>query len=157
MTTTSLTVETYAAEQTQVLGAQVARLLADGDVLALSGDLGAGKTTFIQGLARGLGINDPVTSPTFVLINRYRTPQGRTLHHADCYRLQHAPLEMWDAGLGDLMNGNDLMVIEWADRVPGLLPSEYLEIHFEYVDENRRRLTFHAHGAHYNTLLGTLS
>lgn len=163
MTPTSLTVETSSAEETQALGSRLARGLsaapaaAGGDVLALSGDLGAGKTTFVQGLARGLGITAPVTSPTFVLINRYRTPQGRTLQHADCYRLQHAPLEMWDAGLGDLLNGDDTVVIEWADRLPELLADltagEYLEIHFEYLDENRRRLTFRPHGAHYEALL----
>ena len=149
--------ETDSAEETQALGSRLARAFADGDVLALSGDLGAGKTTFVQGLARGLGITAPVTSPTFVLINRYRTPEGRTLQHADCYRLQRAPLEMWDVGLDDLMNGDDTVIIEWADRLPGLLPSEHLEIRFEYLDENRRRLTFQAHGAHYDALLRTIA
>ena len=139
------------------VGAHLARLLVVGDVLALSGDLGAGKTTFVQGLARGLGITAAVTSPTFVLINRYGTPDGRALQHADCYRLEHAPLEMWDAGLGDLMAGDDLVVIEWADRLPGLLPPEHLAIHFEYLDEKRRRLTFQARGARYAALLDALS
>lgn len=157
MIAASLVLETHDAAQTKTLGARLARLLADGDILALSGDLGAGKTTFVQGLALGLGIAAAVTSPTFVLINRYRTAQGRILHHADCYRLQHAPLEMWDAGLGDLMNGDDLVVIEWADRLPNLLPAEHLEIHFEYLDETRRRLTFLAHGAHYDALLRALA
>lgn len=153
----TLILETATADQTGALGAQLARRLVAGDALALAGDLGAGKTTFVQGLARGLGVTAPVTSPTFVLINRYRTPDGRALQHADCYRLQDAPLEMWDAGLGDLLSGDDLVVIEWADRVPGLLPAEHLEIHFEYLDENRRRLTFSAHGAHYAALLDALS
>lgn len=157
MSALTLTMETTTPEQTRTLGAQLARLLVAGDALALSGDLGAGKTTFVQGLARGLGITGAVTSPTFVLINRYRMPDGRALQHADCYRLEHAPLEMWDAGLGDLLAGDDLVVIEWADRVPDLLPAEHLEIHFEYLDENRRRLTFSAHGAHYAALLDALS
>lgn len=157
MSTTELTIETDSAEQTQALGGRLARGLADGEVLALSGDLGAGKTTFVQGLARSLGITVPVTSPTFVLINRYRAPQGRILQHADCYRLQNAPLEMWDAGLSDLINNDDVVIIEWADRLPGLLPSEHLEVHFEYLDEDRRRLTFRAHGAHYEALLHLLA
>ncbi len=150
-------VETTTADQTRALGARLARLLAADAVLALSGDLGAGKTTFVQGLARGLGITAAVTSPTFVLINRYRTLDGGTLQHADCYRLQNAPLEMWDAGLADLLAGDDRVVIEWADRVPGLLPAEHLAIHFEYLDENRRRLTFQAYGAHYAALLDALT
>lgn len=157
MNATTWTVDTTAADQTKALGANLARRLAVGDILALAGDLGAGKTTFVQGLAHGLGITGAVTSPTFVLINRYRTPDGRILQHADCYRLEHAPLEMWDAGLGDLLAGDDLVVIEWADRVPGLLPAEHLAIHFEYVDENRRRLTFQAYGAHYAALLEAFS
>ena len=105
-----------------------------------AGDLGAGKTTFTQGLARGLGIRAAVTSPTFVLINRYVGADGRVLQHADCYRLADAPAEMWDIGLADLFAGDDVVVIEWADRIPGLLPDEYLEITFAYLDEDRRRL-----------------
>lgn len=155
--TTSLVLETNDATQTQALGARLAQVLTGGDVVALSGDLGAGKTTFVQGLARGLGIVAAVTSPSFVLINRYRGPQGRTLQHADCYRLQHAAVEMWDAGLGDVLASEDVVVIEWADRLPNLLPAEHLEVRFEYLDEARRRLTFLAYGAHYAALLGTLT
>lgn len=157
MNTATLITETDTADQTRALGDRLARVLADGDILALSGDLGSGKTTFVQGLARGLGIIGSVTSPTFVLINRYRAPDGRALQHADCYRLQHAPLEMWDAGLGDALASEALVVIEWADRLPDLLPAEHLAIHFEYLDENRRRLTFSAHGAHYVALLDALA
>lgn len=148
--------ETRSALETRALAARLAGLLAAGDVIALSGDLGAGKTTFVQGLAEGLGITASVTSPTFVLINRYRTADGRTLHHADCYRLQDAPLEMWDAGLGDLFAGDDIVVIEWADRIPGLLPADHLEIAFEYLDEERRRLTLTAHGPRWRQILTVL-
>lgn len=148
--------ETKSAPETQALAARLAGFLAAGDVIALAGDLGAGKTTFVQGLAAGLGIAAPVTSPTFVLINRYRAADGRTLHHADCYRLQDAPLEMWDAGLGDLFAGDDIVAIEWADRIPGLLPPEHLEIQFEYRDEALRRLTFTAHGRRWTEILQSL-
>lgn len=150
-------VETASAAETQALGMALARLLAGDEVVALSGDLGAGKTTFVQGLARGLGITAAVTSPSFILINRYRAPGGRGLQHADCYRLQDATLEMWDAGLGELLEGDDVVAIEWADRMPELLPSEHLAIHFEYLDENRRRLTFDAHGRRYIELLRVLA
>lgn len=153
MKTMQLILETTAAAQTQALGARVAQSLREGDILALVGDLGAGKTTFTQGLAHGLGIRAAITSPTFVLINRYRDGQGRTLHHADCYRLADAPVEMWDAGLGDLFAGDDIVVVEWADRIPSLLPEEFLEIAFAYLDEDRRRICLTAHGARYVMLL----
>lgn len=148
--------ETRSAQETQTLAARLARDLAAGDVIALAGDLGAGKTTFTQGLALGLGVTAPVTSPTFVLINRYRTADGPILQHADCYRLQNALLEMWDAGLGDLFAGDDIVVIEWADRIPGLLPADHLEIQFEYLDEEKRRLTFTAHGPRWIAILTSL-
>lgn len=148
--------ETGSAPETQALAARLAGFLAPGDVIALAGDLGAGKTTFTQGLALGLGVTAPVTSPTFVLINRYRTAIGCALQHADCYRLQNAPLEMWDAGLGDLFAGDDIVVIEWADRIPGLLPADHLDILFEYLDEARRRLTLTAHGARWAEILTKL-
>lgn len=148
--------ETQSAQETRALAARLASFLAAGDVIALAGDLGAGKTTFVQGLAAGLGITAPVTSPTFVLINRYRAADGRVLHHADCYRLQNAPSEMWDAGLGDLFAGDDIVVIEWADRIPGLLPADHLAILFEYLDEERRRLTLTAHGPRWGQILTDL-
>jgi tRNA threonylcarbamoyladenosine biosynthesis protein TsaE len=147
MGTCDLVVETTGAAETGSLGQRLAQLLRGGAVIALSGELGSGKTTFTQGLARGLGIRAAVTSPTFVLVNRYPAPDGRALQHADCYRLANAPLEMWDIGLTDLYEGDDIVVIEWADRIPGLLPDEYLEITFMYLDEDRRRLHFVAHGA----------
>ncbi len=158
-----LLLETGRAEETRALAARLAGLLADeaghdegADVLALVGDLGAGKTTFTQGLAAGLGIDAAVTSPTFVLINRYPGTGGRALQHVDCYRLSNAAAEMWDVGIDDLFAGDDIVVIEWADRIPGLLPDDYLEIGFEYVDENRRRICFAAHGERYVTLLKQL-
>jgi tRNA threonylcarbamoyladenosine biosynthesis protein TsaE len=158
METCELTVETESAAETQALGEKLAGWLDTGEVLALAGELGTGKTVFTQGLARGLGIRAAVTSPTFVLINRYRAADGRVLQHADCYRLANAPLEMWDVGLTDLLEaGDEIVVIEWADRIPGLLPEEHLEVVFTYLDENRRRLCFTAHGARYIEILRKLS
>jgi tRNA threonylcarbamoyladenosine biosynthesis protein TsaE len=157
MATCELIVETTGADETERLGQRLAQPMRGGDVIALSGELGSGKTTFTQGVARGLGIHASVTSPTFVLVNRHRAPDGRVLQHADCYRLANAPSEMWDIGLADLYEGDDIVVIEWADRIPGLLPDDYLEIAFAYLDEHRRRLHFVAHGDRPAALLATLA
>jgi tRNA threonylcarbamoyladenosine biosynthesis protein TsaE len=157
MGTCDLVVETTSAAETARLGQRLAQLLRVGDVIALSGELGSGKTTFTQGLARGLGIRAAVTSPTFVLVNRYPAPDGRVLQHADCYRLANAPQEMWDIGLTEFYEGDDIVVIEWADRIPGLLPDDHLEITFTYLDENRRRLHFVAHGERPAGLLAVLT
>lgn len=159
METERITFETASAEETQRLGAAIGRLLR-GDafvprdaIITLAGDLGAGKTTFVQGLGKGLGVAATITSPTFVLINRYKTADGRLLQHADCYRLANAPLEMWDAGLSDLFLSDDVVVVEWADRIPNLLPPEYLDISIDHGDGDLRRFTLLAHGRKYVDLL----
>ncbi len=151
-----LVIETDSVAATQDLGAALAGLLEPGDVLALRGDLGAGKTAFTQGVARGLGIARPVTSPTFILVNEYHAPGGLTLQHVDCYRLANAPAEMWDVGLSDLLAGEDLVVIEWAERIPELLPDAHLEVSFLYLDDTHRRLSFTPHGQRYVDLLASL-
>lgn len=139
------------------LGALLGEHLLAGDVLALSGELGAGKTAFTQGIARGMGIRAAVTSPTFTLINRYMAPDGRVLQHVDCYRLGNAPLEMWDAGLTDLFSGEDIVVIEWANRIPELLPRERLVLEFTYLAETRRRICLRAESDRAVALIGALS
>jgi tRNA threonylcarbamoyladenosine biosynthesis protein TsaE len=156
MASNHLALTTEGAAETQAVGERLAHSLQTGDVLALMGDLGAGKTAFTQGLARGLRIAAAVTSPTFTLINQYRAPGGLTLQHVDCYRLGNASLEMWDIGLNDLFEGDDIVVIEWADRILDLLPPDYLEIAFDYLDPDRRKLQFVAHGARSAALLAAL-
>ena len=156
MENSELILESAGVAATQTLGEQLGGLLRSGDVLALMGDLGAGKTAFTQGLARGLGIRVPVTSPTFTLVNQYRAPIGLFLQHVDCYRLANAPSEMWDIGLADLLAGDDIVVVEWADRIPALLPDAFLEIAFAYVDDTRRLIRFVAHGPRYVALLQQL-
>jgi tRNA threonylcarbamoyladenosine biosynthesis protein TsaE len=91
-----------------------------------------------------------------VLINRYRCADGRALQHADCYRLANASLEMWDAGLADLFLSDDVVVVEWADRIPGLLPPDYLDVVFEHGAGDQRRIVFTAHGSRYVALLRQL-
>jgi len=142
--------------ETQALGKCLGELLQPGDVVALAGELGAGKTAFTQGVARGLGIGALVTSPTFTLINQYALPGGGHLQHVDCYRLTDASAEMLDAGLTDLLGGEDIVIIEWADRIPELLLDEHLEIRFSYVNDEHRRFCFMAHGARYEEFIPRL-
>jgi tRNA threonylcarbamoyladenosine biosynthesis protein TsaE len=148
---------TASVEETITLGATLGAHLLGGDVLALCGELGAGKTAFTQGVARGMGIQAPVTSPTFTLINRYTAPDGRILQHVDCYRLGNASLEMWDIGLTDLFAGDDVIIIEWADRISDLLPPEHLYVGFDYLDEDRRRLCFRGNSERHAHLIGAIA
>src|SRR5437773_6813002 len=101
-------------EETQALGTRLGRRLREGAVVACIGELGAGKTCFLQGLARGLGVESPVTSPTFVLINEYRGRVG--VHHLDAYRTESVT-EVLDLGIEELMHGDGVTVIEWADKL----------------------------------------
>ena len=125
---------TDSAEDTQALARRLGEQLKPGDFLALIGPLGAGKTAFVQGLARGLGSEGAVTSPTFVLMRLHR---GRTpLAHADAYRLAGAA-DLDDLGLTDWIE-ESVVALEWADTVPEALPGERIEVRIEYAGEGRR-------------------
>lgn len=118
-------VETNSPEKTWALAAELAAELNPGAVVALHGDLGAGKTCFVQGLAAALGIDEPVTSPTYTLIGEY---QGRLpLHHIDLYRLS-GPEEALGLGLEEYFDADGITAIEWAERAEGLLPPDLLHI-----------------------------
>ncbi len=124
-------------EDTQALGEQLGRELAAGAVVACVGELGAGKTCFLQGLARGLGVPGPVTSPTFVLINQYR---GRLpLYHLDAYRTDSLA-EVVDLGLEEMLHGDGVTVIEWADKVAGLLPADAITVIIDGLGDEPRRI-----------------
>ena len=131
-------------EETERLGAEFAQQLKPGDVIALTGEIGSGKTTFVRGLAQGLGVPaSSIASPSFVLIREYR---GRIpLYHADLFRLEGIP-ETVNVGLEEYYDGGGVTVIEWANKIPALLPEEYLEICFEVPDRETRRLTLIPHG-----------
>ncbi len=133
---TELRFETRSAEQTEAIGAAVGRRLRAGDVLALSGDLGAGKTCFVRGLARGLNIRGPVASPTFVLINEHR---GRVrLYHVDLYRI-HDPIEAAEIGIEELLPSEDgVTAIEWAERIDEWIPAEAVRIRIEIPSPESR-------------------
>jgi tRNA threonylcarbamoyladenosine biosynthesis protein TsaE len=130
------TILTSSEEETSAAGERLARRLRAGDVLLLYGDLGAGKTAFVRGLARGLGgSSDDVSSPTFTLIQEYRGPV--TLYHVDLYRLQ--PIEVADLGLDELAAGDAIVAIEWAERW-NERPVDAWEIRFEHAGEDRRKI-----------------
>lgn len=138
-------------EETQAIGERVGRLLRPGDIVALRGELGSGKTTLIQGLARGLGHDpDRIKSPTFVLMREY--PGKAPLIHIDGYRLEGAPSAAW-LDLDLVFSNHKVTVIEWADRFEGLLPAEHLEITLSHVSTNRRRLAFVPHGECFTALM----
>lgn len=142
------------AEQTRRAGMRLGMLLKRGDVVGLVGDLGAGKTTLVQGISSGWGSLDLATSPTFILVNVYRRPEGVQLFHLDAYRL-NGPQEAEELDLEALME-NGPLVIEWADRIEKALPSERLWIKLRWIDTNQRDLIFTATGARYQAMLSEL-
>src|SRR2546425_6955901 len=128
-------------EATEAAGERLGRSLAAGAVVALTGELGAGKTCFVQGLVRGLGATVRATSPTFVLVNQY---QGRVpVHHVDAYRTDSLT-ELIDLGLLELMGGPGVTVIEWADKLRPLLPPETIYVHIGGVGDEPRSITIRA-------------
>lgn len=143
-----------APEQTRRLGIRLGALLRPGDVLALIGDLGAGKTTFVQGIAQGWGSTDAVSSPTFVLVNVYRRPDGDLLHHMDAYRMQSA-LEAEDLDIEEML-ATGALIVEWAERIQSALPKEKLEVQLAWVADEKRSMIFIPHGKRFETLAGEL-
>jgi len=116
-------------------------------VIALEGELGAGKTTFVQGLARFLKIKAKIKSPTFVLIKKYKIPgayyltPNTYLYHLDCYRL-HDHKDLAILGIKDILtNPDNIVLIEWSDRVKKILPKNHTKIHIDHIDKNTRKLT----------------
>ena len=140
----TLEIVTSSVEETQAFGERLGRVLHAGDVIALHGELGSGKTTLIQGIARGLG-RDPeaIKSPTFVLMREY--PGATPIVHIDGYRLEGAPSAAWlDVEL--MFSPQKITVIEWAERFEGLLPEVYLQVRLRHVSTNRRRIALEPHG-----------
>lgn len=128
---------TTSAGKTKEFGKKIAKSLNNHDVIALSGELGAGKTTLIQGIAEGLGVTDYVTSPSFTLINEYN---GRfPIFHIDLYRLEKLE-QIEDLGLEDYFEKDGIVIIEWAERMKELLPKNTEWIRIEIRDENTRNI-----------------
>ncbi|WP_426574158.1 tRNA (adenosine(37)-N6)-threonylcarbamoyltransferase complex ATPase subunit type 1 TsaE [Aquihabitans sp. McL0605] len=140
-----LALRTTRAAETQDLAAALAAIAVPGDLVLLAGEMGAGKTAFAQGFARGLGITDPVTSPTFTIVREYSG--GRlALHHLDVYRLESLS-EVADLGLSEMLDEEAVMLVEWGDAVLPALPEQYLELRITFgTDDDERHLELRSVG-----------
>ena len=149
----SLVLESRGPGETRRLGGRLGRLLRPGDTVLLSGDLGAGKTVFVQGIARGMGFEGSVSSKSFVLMGEY---QGRDcrLYHADLYRLE-APEQAEELAVDEYCAGG-VLVAEWPERAPHVVPPDRLEVRFAVTGERSRRLTLEAAGERPRALLERL-
>lgn len=153
----ALEVTTESPEETRILGAALAPLLVPGDVVSLGGDLGAGKTVFVQGVAAALGVQGRVTSPTFTIVHEY---EGRyPILHLDIYRLDSFQ-EVIDLGFEDLLDPSAIVVVEWGEAVAPLLPQRHLEIVLRrddaVPDGDRRTVRFRASGDEWADKLATM-
>lgn len=137
-----VTVTSTSPQETKRLAAAIAKQLRGGEILALSGNLGSGKTTFVKGLARALGVKRPIASPTFVLLTPHRLPgkRNKILYHLDLYRLRD-PRELHELGFRELLRNPDaLMVIEWPHLAKRLLPNRTVRIKFEHGHKPNERI-----------------
>lgn len=142
---------TRSVEQTQNLAKDFAKNLKGGDVIVLYGDLGYGKTTFVQGVAEGLGIQQRIISPTFILVREYEiknkkenikntNKKVKRFYHIDLYRIESAK-DIQGLGLEEILNDKNVIVaIEWAEKLGSLLPNKRIDIYFEYLSENKRKI-----------------
>lgn len=145
MTTTEYSVTSNSVTETHHLGTRIGELLQPGACLGLTGDLGAGKTHLVKGIAAGLGVGDPstVNSPTFVIVNEY---DGRLhVYHVDVYRL-HAAEELSAIGFDEMIQAGGVVLVEWADRIDSIMPSDRAIIHLEHLAPTVRRIRIQSHG-----------
>ncbi len=142
------------SKETKKLGKSLARVLKKGDLVCLYGDLGSGKTTFVQGLAEGLGIKQKIISPTFIIIKNYESPlrsalqnfegQARVMnfYHIDLYRVENEK-DLESLGIEEILNDSEnIVVIEWAENLKEFLPKKRIDLKFAYESENKRKITF---------------
>jgi tRNA threonylcarbamoyladenosine biosynthesis protein TsaE len=150
-----LKIITNSLDETRALGKKTGEHLEPGTVLALTGDLGSGKTTFVQGLAKGLDVpnNYYITSPSYTLINEY--PGRYHLFHVDLYRLENYA-DFDDIGLYEILRSDGVVAIEWADKLPKNLLSEYLAIHIDILNDESRKISMTAHGLRGENLIKKL-
>lgn len=147
----NINVKTRGVKETISLGRAVGRHLSPGDVICLSGELGTGKTCFVKGLAEGLGIKAKnVTSPTFIIIREYK---GKIpLYHIDLYRIGFVE-DIRDIGMEEVIYGQGVTAIEWAEKISDKLPDERIEIALKYGDEKTRSIEMSAFGPHHSEIL----
>jgi tRNA threonylcarbamoyladenosine biosynthesis protein TsaE len=148
-------ITTHSVTETQKLGQTLGAEIRQAIIIALTGDLGSGKTAFVQGLAKGLDVSAKyyITSPTFTLINEY--PGRHPLYHVDLYRIEHAP-ELEEIGLHEILQKNAVIAIEWAERLSEETLSSHLELRFKIISENTRRINVFAYGHQTGNLLKAL-
>jgi len=133
---------TKSKAETQGIAQDFTKKLKGGEIIALFGDLGSGKTTFTQGLAKGLGVKERVTSPTFVILNLHQANKGLTLAHFDLYRL-NSESDLEGIGATDYLGKKNIIsVIEWPEKAKKLLPKSTMWVKFEHIDENKRRIIY---------------
>ena len=150
---------TRSVDATRDLADAVSSLARPGDVVVLAGDLGAGKTAFVQGFGRGLGVTDRITSPTFTLVHVY---EGRLpVHHLDVYRLEQLS-EALDLGLPEMLDEGGVVLVEWGDAILPVLPHDFLEVRLTFgIGEDDRHVAFRAVGGTWavraDALAGVLS
>ncbi|MBR4692535.1 MAG: tRNA (adenosine(37)-N6)-threonylcarbamoyltransferase complex ATPase subunit type 1 TsaE [Oscillospiraceae bacterium] len=132
-----MTVETHSEAETEALGERLAKCLRAGSVCALYGELGAGKTAFVRGMARGLGVEESVTSPTFTIVNEY--PGDPPLFHFDMYRLKNAE-ELYGIGWEDYLDREGVCVTEWSENVEEALPEDAVRVRIRRLSDTDRRI-----------------
>ncbi|OGM29173.1 tRNA (adenosine(37)-N6)-threonylcarbamoyltransferase complex ATPase subunit type 1 TsaE [Candidatus Woesebacteria bacterium RIFCSPHIGHO2_01_FULL_41_10] len=137
-------VVTNSAEETAEVGERLAVNIKGGKIIALTGELGAGKTTFVQGFARGLGVPERIVSPTFIIMRSYPTATHQRFYHVDLYRLEeNIEKEVENIGLVDLLNNAEsVIIIEWAERVMKLLPKDTMHITIESLGDTQRKIRY---------------
>lgn len=149
-----MTITTTSARETEALGRRLGALLRSGDVIALSGDLGAGKTALAHGIAGGVGASGYVASPTFTLVREYSGPVP--IYHVDLYRLD-TPQQIEDIGLDEMLERPGIVVIEWAEKAARWLPKEHLWVTIRFMDDgDTRQIAFVPNGARYETVASRL-
>lgn len=135
-----LVARTRSVDETRALAGALAQLALPGDLLLLAGDLGAGKTAFVQGFGRALGVDEPITSPTFTLAQRYEGK--RVIHHLDVYRLDQLH-EVLDLGLEELLDEGGVVLVEWGEAVLPVVPADYLQVRLAFGEaDDERQLRF---------------
>lgn len=143
--------EVNSIDETTSIGQRLGQLLMPGDVICLTGDLGTGKTHITKGIAKGLNIDDIITSPTFTIVNEYDSGRLK-MNHFDVYRVND-PDEIYAIGFDDYIFSEAVSIIEWANYIEDILPNEYLHIHISKdlsKDEDYRKITFTNYGDRYN-------
>jgi tRNA threonylcarbamoyladenosine biosynthesis protein TsaE len=127
------------SEETRKLGIDFAKKIKYGDFLAFYGNLGSGKTTFIQGLAEGLGIKRRIISPTFIILRHYKLDRG-SFYHVDLYRT-NSKHDLLGLGMDEIIEDkNNIIAVEWSDKLNDFLPKKRIELHFKYIEENEREI-----------------